>query len=377
MGKRFFTISVIFAIYSIAVSSCTSILVGGLDRVAPSTNEGSTPDLEVAPVFRAFYEEHGGNEVLGIAISSLESMDDVEYQYIESGCMVFSPNSPGEFRFEFAPLGIFISGGMPEVNPLTYMDNSSYDNIIYDEFIPFYNQLGGEPVVGKPLTGVRLNSYYKRYEQYFEKLGLYRLFADNPGEVKLLAYGAWICEENCSYSVTPNSKVDINLQVDLRFSDFIEFNGIEFTGFPLTDGYETPDGRIEQVFERVILSKVAQSKSSIVLKDLYTDLNLPNNPPVGFSEQSGMKFYEVEEGKGYEVPVYFYDYIVEHGGFILSGKPISRLRQQGDNIRHQCFEKYCLIYYRTLPPRDRVQAEMLGYSYREIYYRWQSGTDNQ
>ena len=366
MGNLNFPRSLSLIIISIYLVSCGSLLVGELNQVQSSSR--LVPNPEIAPVFRAYYEHHGGEDVLGKAITQLQMLNGREYQYTEKGCMLFDPNGLGELRFELAPLGMFIGSGHLINGFQSARDNANRNFAIFDEFLPFYNQLGGEDFVGKALTGVRLNSYYKRYEQYYDNLGFYRSLSSPPEEVKLLSYGIWICQDACTTSPPASSKVDIKYDGVPTFSDFFTSYSLKLTGYPLTDAYETPDGSIEQVFESVILSMRSNTQSEIELKDLHGVLNLPRHPQSKASELPEMIFFEIEAGKGYDIPAFFYEFIQDHGGFDLSGKPISRLRQQGDNIRHQCFEKYCLIYDLNLPEGDRVQPEMLGYSYREIYY---------
>ena len=69
-------------------------------------------------------------------------------------------------------------------------------HVIPGEFFAKYNELGGEDVVGKPLTGMIYSPVYRRYEQYFENLGFYRLANAPTGDVQLLAYGSWACKDN-------------------------------------------------------------------------------------------------------------------------------------------------------------------------------------
>ena len=61
-------------------------------------------------------------------------------------------------------------------------------------------QFFGLRFVGQPLTGVRFNAEKGRLEQYFEKMGFYTLTDDPQHTVRLLAYGSYACQEQCSPS---------------------------------------------------------------------------------------------------------------------------------------------------------------------------------
>ncbi len=50
--------------------------------------------FQVDPVFRAFYNYHGGEERLGKAISPPRKEGSATIQFLESGKLVFDPNAP-------------------------------------------------------------------------------------------------------------------------------------------------------------------------------------------------------------------------------------------------------------------------------------------
>jgi len=155
-----------------------------------------TPDTSyyaVNPIFREFYSHLGGREILGDAISETFESDGKQFQYILTGLMIFDPQAPLIKRFQLAPLGRQLGIGVP-TNP-----NIS----VAEPFKVMYTKLG-RTFVGQPLTSLVYNSGQNRYEQYFENVGFYH-GAQSSGYVRLLPYGAWVCDAECRSSQPRNS----------------------------------------------------------------------------------------------------------------------------------------------------------------------------
>ncbi len=148
----------------------------------------------VDPVFREFYNFLGGKDILGEAISPAQDDDGVFSQYVVNGLMMFDPQAPAARKFQLGALGTKFG-----------IDSSgAADGAVAAPFEQLYDQLGGEVFVGKPLTGQVYNSEKNRSEQYFENLGFYQ-GPETEGVVRLLPYGAWMCDEECRSSTPTNA----------------------------------------------------------------------------------------------------------------------------------------------------------------------------
>lgn len=323
--------------------------------------------IEMDPIFRAFYEHHGGEDVLGRAISSVQKKGSSEYQCTEAVCIIFNPNQPENVRFRLAPIGEEMGVSEPPV-PIPNDDALFIDgHVIYHEFEIFYREIGGMNFVGSPLTEARLNTNAKRIEQYFENLGLYRSLSDPTGAVRLLAYGAWSCGSLCRDHIVLEGAVEIYPNISLPFIEFVQQIGTDLTGFPLTRAYLAPDGKIEQIFERVVLAVDSGDAEKVILRQLPIKLGLPINEADESNELQAFQQHKVING--HEVPSVIWELIEDHGGESISGDPISGIVSQYDKTFQQCFENFCLLYNEEFFNLVYLQPEMLGYAYRDIYYQ--------
>lgn len=328
---------------------------------------------QLDPVFREYYNYLGGEARLGPAISPPLQEGYATIQFIQSGKMIFDPTSPMTSKFRMAPLGLEMQVREPTVPPpddpqVHYVDGHT----IPQDFYYLYTQLGAN-TVGKPLTEPRPNLIRKRTEQYFENLGFYRL-EGSPG-VHLLAYGALACGDKCPGAQTPGeSSLDIRSYIDATFEPFVNTHGIDFTGFALTNAYQADDGKWVQITENVVLqadSRLApQTVSLRPLAEALTILPEPLQPP---SNVTGMYFFEIQDGKGYEIPLHFWEYILAHGGIDLFGAPVTHYSALKDQIYHQCFSDLCLLYDPEAAEGARVRPEPLGYAYRVLHYVSKTG----
>jgi hypothetical protein len=325
--------------------------------------------FQVDPVFREYYNYHGGEQRLGLAISPPRKEGSATIQFLEMGKMVFDPNAPANSRFRMAPLGLEMNVREPDTTPpsnpaLHYLGGHT----IAPDFYPMYELLGAD-MVGKPLGEEKFNLIRKRYEQYFENLGFYRI--EGTTEVHLLAYGSWVCGTKCSEG-TPlaQSTIDIQSYIDPVFQGFVTQRGADMTGFALTEAYATPDGKWEQILENVVL--VADSRinpQSVTLRPMSEKVHIMVEAPRSPVEDPQMYFYPVQENKGYEIPLYFWDYIQKHGGVQVIGVPITHYALLEGQIYHQCFTNLCLTYDLSAIEQAHVRPEPLGYAYRVLYYK--------
>jgi hypothetical protein len=337
--------------------------------------------LLVDPIFREFYGYLGGSEVLGQPISNRTQEGDAIVQYMEKAKLVFDAMAPAKLRFGLAPVGAKMGIAQPTVSPPDQPGTFYFDgHYIAPEFIPLYEKLS--VFAGRPVTEPIYNPARQRYEQYFENVGFYRL--EGSDEVHLLDYGLWACKDACfggalAGGAPRNATIDVYPQVDETFAPFVNQLGGDFTGFAISDAYLNRDGKWEQIFSNVVLqADAAGDVESVRLRPLTQDLNILPEQPRPNSQNPDYHFYPVSGDKGFEVPLYFWDYILAHGGEDMFGPPVSHLGTLKGGVLHQCFTNLCLMYDPKAIEESRVGPEPLGYAFKALNRPGQrSGAANQ
>lgn len=361
----------IILIFAFLIVILLSVCSGGGNRLSPpATPEGAAP---VDPLFRDFYDNLGGENVLGPAISPLFALNNLKYQYSQNGLMEYNPDAAPSEKYRLANLGQDMGITEPVVaQPVSpgvmYVDG----HVIFGPFVQMYNKLGGSRVVGKPLTEVHFNPEKQRFEQYFENVGFYWSESDPQDAVYLLAYGAWKCDTHCRYSSQLNAIIDLPNKyrnpLDDLFTEAVAQFGSDFTGFALTEAYKAPDGKIEKIYENVVLVADPANGNQVSLRPLPEAVGVLVQTPVPSSITHGMVFYPKEGNLGYNIPQAFLDYIMAHGGIETSGPPITELALTTEQVFRQCFRYICLDYHllSSLPEPLRIRPAPLGFPYRDL-----------
>lgn len=357
--RKILTLSVL-ATLAVACSDASGIRPGS-DRSA----------YLIDPQFREFYNELGGSDILGQAISPVFYEEGLKCQYTNNALLIYDSQSSDHMRFRLGPLGLRLAVAEPPVEAPPQPDGRYIDgHYVFDEFMPLLEKLGGVRYVGRPLTEVHHNPQEKSYEQYFENLAFSHPEGAANGVVTLLPYGDMVCGDKC---LPPDSKqAEGNTKeppatVAPQFKDFVASFGRDFTGFALTEPVVGPDGRVEQVFENLVLVESADEPAGFTLQPLPEKVGILPAPMVENSSMPDFPFLPIEAGKGFHLPVYFGDYISRHGSFNVTGLPINEPEQLADQVAHQCFRHLCLKYDPNAPNGPQVKPEPLGYSYRDKY----------
>ena len=402
---RFFQIlvSLLFAVISI---SCV--------RSLPSPSASPTDGREIDPIFLNYYNYLGGEEVLGPPISPVFEQDGIRFQYTTAALMIYDPQALPSRRFRLAPLGLEMDidtsgGALPGQPQGRYVDG----RLIYPDFVPLFDRLGGKRVAGRPLTEPRYNPERKRLEQFFENVGFYIADEDPTQTVRLLAYGAWRCDISCRSAPVLNSIIDaprvaqgpqttaeagayqfpqppeesveplsLNgenccralapmvarfLLLHNGFSTAASRLGPDFTGFPLSDIYLAPDGWLEQIYENVVLGADPAAPETVTLRPITDRLNIRASELEPPEQRELMSFFPLEPGKGIHVASYFLHYLNLHGGYQTSGAPRTSLTILEESVYWQCFENLCLQENRNTPEGLLIRPVALGYLYKELY----------
>lgn len=342
----------------------------GACTIEPDTGPAGTPPegtFAVDVSFRELYQLLGGESNLGFPISPLFEYQGIRYQYTEKALMQYDPLVPVSQQFSLSSLGNELGMQdqpivLPEQPGLRIVDGY----IVYDEFVPLYEALQGSRFVGRPLTQVRINYDRGRIEQYFSNVGFYRSLTDPPGTIHLLDYGAWKCDRACRHPRDPYANV-IPFQVFPEpFISSLSRLGSGFAGRPLSEPYLTQDGKLEQIYENLVVFADPSTVRSIALRAITERLGFAPWALVPKIEDPRMVFYPLDGGLGHNVPTILEEYLTLHGGTEISGPPTTEIYQEG-LIWRQCFTNYCLDYDPQAAESLQIRPAPLGVRYLELF----------
>jgi hypothetical protein len=335
----------------------------------PTDEDNLQVVYQVGDVFRELYDKLGGEDVLGPAISPISREGPLHLQYVENALFVYDENaSPGD-RLRLGSLGLEF-GVAEKPGPPPSEPESRYvgGHSIWHEFIAIYDALGGVRYVGKPITEARFNSAKSRIEQYFENMGFYRLEEDEPGVVRLMAYGAFACDYRCRYHIQSASIPERQSFLPEQFQHQADFLGLQFTGKALTGVHLAADHMEEVIFENIVLYKDATKSSDVIARPIVEILGFFPHELVEPDPDPLMTFFEIQGGMGHNIPLLFRDYIQRHGGFKFSGPPLSEVFPVKSGVFRQCFKNLCLDYDLNADQVERLRLAPLGVRYeKEIF----------
>lgn len=362
---------------TVLLSACSGInfpnqATNGEQQEGSSANVAGAPSISeqiIYPVdglFEQFYEALGGLETLGPAISPLNREGTRQLQYVENALMVYDASATNSDRFTLAPLGLDF--GVAEQSAANTLDSGGRyvgGHFIWPEFVAKYDALGGVRFVGEPITEAHYNPSRNRTEQYFENLGFYRLEKDQPGVVRLMAYGAFSCDYRCRYK-PPSSSIPSRQQLlPEPFQSQAVRLGSDFTGRTLTDVHQGADQNQEVIFENMVLYTDRANPEKVLARPIVELLGFLAHVPADPSADPLMAFYEIQDGKGYNVPRLYENYLQQHGGIEFSGLPLSEVFPTKTGAYRQCYENLCLEYNIHAAQPDRLKPVPLGVRYME------------
>lgn len=349
----------------------TTTIIGCVPK--PEIPEQATPTVssvyQIAPTFREMYNRFGGAKVFGEPISQMVEQLGNKYQFTAAALWVLDNQAPDGSKYRLAPLGTSIISPdridppqPPPAEPDPYYVNGQY---IYQPFRALYDRLGGEAYVGRPLTGVRYDPLNDRYEQYFENLGFY-ISAQEGAEAALLHYGAWVCNNQCRSPKQVNGALQHIPEIKPPFDAVVKRLGRDLTGEPLAMAAHGTDGRLEQVFTNLVLVADAndpRNPSLVSIRPVAEMLNILPAPLVAPSNQPDSYFFEINAGMGHNIPIVFKGFIDQHGGFGVSGEPVTELFQLNERVSRQCYRNLCMDMDPTAPQHLQVRPAPLGVDY--------------
>ena len=127
-------------------------LVAACAVVAPTPTPGpitSTNGLPVAPEFRSYYQEHGGLRVFGFPLTEAYVDTDNErlIQYFQRLRLEYDRSKD---EVLVSPLGEWALAALPPSDASSQAARSDYK--IQDAFLTFYQDYGGESILGPPIS---------------------------------------------------------------------------------------------------------------------------------------------------------------------------------------------------------------------------------
>ena len=324
---------------------------------------------DVHPLFAEFYDSLGGDKILGPAITPLFQSGELMRQYLRSGLMEFKYSATMSNRYRMVPLGLEMEVQEPPV-PEPAIPGVRYvgGQVIYHEFLPLYERLGGSKIVGKPLTGVRHNPEKNRIEQYFENLGFFRLDFDEPGAARLLSYGSFVCGKSCNVQPPPANILSPEARLPDPFASTVANLGISFLGRNLTPAYIAPDGNEQVIFDNVVLAIDPDDPQQVRPQPIVQLLGIEPHPPFRCTEDPLMACYLVEEELGYNVPRVFVEYLDRYEWISLSGPPITGIYSIENGVFRQCFTNLCIDLEISELEGNRIALAPMGREYLQRFY---------
>jgi len=358
----------------ISIFIFTSACSGSL---APSNPSSESP---IEKNMRAFYNKLGGKNLLGDILSPVLSEDDFYYQFTEKVILVFEPQAPTPKQYHLHPVGLEMGFQEPP-EPMPADPNTVYINgfVVWPEALDLYNHWGR---ICKPISALHYNEEYKRFEQFFDCFGVYRLEDDPVGTIHLLDYGAWKCGSACtSYSPSSSGFIPQTLfpepptKQDLEAAEAIIIKGADrigraVTGFPLTPTYLSDDGKLYlKIYENVVFAVERENTNRAYVLAITRSLNIQPGTTKPEIKEPGAKFIQINGDLGYTVRSDFNNFLTLHGSNDTSGLPITNEYTINTTVTRQCFENLCLDYHQKAGSGLKVRVAPLGYIYKELYYR--------
>jgi hypothetical protein len=339
--------------------------VGGAILSGCSINGAPTPslgvgDVTVADAFDAFWTEKGGSQTFGPPLEPGHYDNAVLRQTFLNVELVFDQAATTPSHIYLSPLGRRLGLAEPPVPQpskagVRYFQSTGHT--LFPGFVQAFDQLGGESVLGAPISEVAFRDGL--VVQYFEGGGLYREQSAAPTDVHMLALGL-AAGPGADRIPPPGFKAVLPPGLHPRpFGAFLDrFGGEAVFGAPLTDPHLGPDGSLEQVYEGAVLYSPSGSPAEVRLRPLGRAL--------GPSEAAGPQPTDSQtpyfSETGHAVGLAFAGFFADHGGQEVIGLPLSEASAVA-GVLSQRFENVVLDYRFDLPSSLAVQLAPLGKDY--------------
>lgn len=342
----------VFVIGGMILGSCSSFVAPG------ETIENG--DVTVAEAFGEFWADKGGLETLGPPLEPAHVESSLLRQPFLNAELVFDTRATTPSHIYLAPLGRELGLAEPPVpqpskSGIRYFKSTGHT--LFTGFVQAFDRLGGERVLGDPISEVAFRDGL--VVQYFECAGLFREQSAAPTEVHMLALGL---AARSGADRTPPPGYQAVLPPGLRprpFAAFLDrYGGEAVFGVPLTDPHLAPDGSLEQVYEGAVLFSPNGAPAEVRLRPLGRALG-PADPP-GVPPNDPQSAYFAESG--HTLGLAFTEFYANHGEQEVIGLPLGEASASG-GVLSQRFENLVLQYRFDLPSPLAVQLAPIGRDY--------------
>jgi hypothetical protein len=106
----------------------------------------------------------------------------------------------------------------------------------------------------------------------------------------------------------------------------------------------------------------------VSLKPIVELLGIQRQPPVQQKADPLLAFYSTGDGLGYNVPVYFDQYLQRYGGRSVIGDPIGEVFPVSGGVYRQCFTNLCLDFDPSAPAGRQLRPAPLGIEYKARFH---------
>ena len=364
-----------------------TVLLGACQMPSPTDTPITTSYYPVDTKFADLYRDRGGLVNLGIILSPAFEEDGKIVQYTMSGKMVYDPNNSIQSVY-FESLGeMFVEREPPIPRPndpnILYVEGQ----IVNSLFVGKFHELGGLAGVGAPLTSFWYNANDKQWEQYFENFAFVIKALDNSRQVRLLPYGQYACAASTTCTETMKTwgvtGIDIPIPGPTIPEPFatvlyqrIQTTGTQIVGPMITDGVITKeDGRKLIVFENLVLYTTPSAPNRVFALSIVESLGIAAEPMVPPSGHPTVRHFVIQNGSGYNVPLLFDSFIVQHGGYEIIGYPITEVRELSPGVYRQCFTNTCVEYHQNEPEGLKIRLSPIGRMYYDQHLSLASKID--
>jgi hypothetical protein len=143
---------------------------------------------------------------------------------------------------------------------------------------------------------------------------------------------------------------------------------LPFVGKPLTGIHFSPDGKQEVIFENLVLVADNQAPNEVYVRPIAESIGTHAQNLTYPQNSSLSTFYEIEDGMGYNIPIYFIEYLDLYGGMQVAGEPISEVFSPEPGVYWQCFRNLCLQFNLNVEGDQRLRPVPLGKEYKAVDY---------
>lgn len=157
-----------------------------------------------------------------------------------------------------------------------------------------------------------------------------------------------------------NDLANIIDQLPPPFGNYIANQDPIFLGDFLGGPCVATDGNLEVAFENLVYYTTPDNPNMVYARPVMEESGFSKEPLAEPLNDPLMRFYPLEGRLGHNIPILFDEYIQKHGGYIISGPPISEIFTIDGSTFRQCFANLCLDLNQKEPEERRLKPAPMG-----------------